>query len=238
MVEIRGANAAHLGNDDPQAAREAAVASLRKHGIKVGCLMGYTHFSTVDDQAREKTVNECIKAIGLAKQIGAPVLRVFGGQPEDMDMKAAIPRAAKAIRKVVDAAQAANIQLALESHDAWCSSDNMLGLINAVDHPSLKVCWDPANVMPGESIDVSFEKLSSRIVHVHLKDITVDESRKVTPVLPGTGQVPLARIAGMLIGTGYKGCISLEWERWWHRSLPDGELALSAFAKLYREWTA
>jgi sugar phosphate isomerase/epimerase len=237
-IEIRGATGAHLGIDDSAETRAAAVECAKANKLSIACLMGYTNFSTLDETARNTSVQNTLKYIQLAKDIGAPVLRVFGGQPEDHDIKAAIPRAAAAIAKVTDAAKAAGVTMAIESHDAWCSSPNVLGLIHAVNHPNFKICWDPANAMGIETPSQSFAQLKNHIAHVHMKDIKVLPDGKHEAVIPGEGEVPMGQITRLLCSTNYAGAISLEWEKWWVPSLPDAEFAFRPFVKLYSTWYA
>ncbi len=235
-VEIRGATGAHLGIDDTAEARADAVACAKKHRLTISALMGYTNFSTLDDTARNTSIQNTFKYIQLASDIGAPILRIFGGQPEDKDMAAAIPRAAAAIAQVTAAAKEAKVTLAIESHDAWCESPNVLALLEKVAHPSLKVCWDPANVMGTETPAQSFSHLKNHIAHVHLKDIKRLPDGKHEPVLPGTGEVPMAQITRLLQSINYAAAISLEWEKWWVPSLPDADFAFRPFVKLYAGW--
>jgi sugar phosphate isomerase/epimerase len=237
-VEIRGATGAHLGIDDTAETRAAAVECAKSHKLAISCLMGYTNFSTLDDKAREASIQSTLRYIQLAKDINAPVLRIFGGQPEDHDIAAAIPRAAAAIAQVTTTAAEAKVILAIESHDAWCHSPNVLGLVNKVNHPNLKICWDPANAMGIETPAQSFTQLKNHIVHVHLKDIKLQPDGKHIAVLPGTGDVPMAQIARLLQSINYTGAVSLEWEKWWIPTLPDAEFAFRPFVKLFNGWYA
>ncbi len=237
-VEIRGATGAHLGIDDTAEARAAAVASAKKHRLQIAALMGYTNFSTLDDTARNTSIQNTLKYIQLAKDIGAPVLRIFGGQPEDHDMATAIPRAAAAISQVTAAAKEAKVIMAIESHDAWCHSPNVLALLERVVHPNLKVCWDPANAMGIEPPAQSFTQLKNHIAHVHLKDIKRLPDGKHQAVLPGTGEVPMDQISRLLQSINYTGAVSLEWEKWWVPSLPDADFAFRPFVKLFNSWYA
>ena len=84
-------------------------------------------------------------------------------------------------------------------------------LLAALDHPNLKVVWDPANTLvAGESPMEGYAKLPlERIAHVHAKDCTV-ENHKATWLELGKGAIPWPEQIDALARDGYAGWISLE----------------------------
>jgi len=85
-------------------------------------------------------------------------------------------------------------------------------VLAAVDHPNLKVVWDPANaVVSGEkAVPDGYRLLPvSRIQHVHAKDCTMDGHKPSFCEL-GAGVVGWREQIDALERDGYKGWISLE----------------------------
>jgi glucosamine-6-phosphate deaminase len=52
-----------------------------------------------------------------------------------------------------------------------------------------------------------------------------------TPVLPGEGDVPAARVLLWLLSSGYDGWVSFEWEKRWHPEIAGAEVALPHFVR-------
>jgi len=81
---------------------------------------------------------------------------------------------------------------------------------------------------------VLFRSLGGRIRHVHLKDLkrtTGPAEARWTPALVGEGEFPAAEVLGLLHRSGYAGFVSFEWEKRWHPSIEEPEVALPRFAR-------
>jgi glucosamine-6-phosphate deaminase len=100
----------------------------------------------------------------------------------------------------------------------------------------LGVIWDPANAYSefGEEPEHGRRALGALVRHVHLKD----ERRPTppakplpwTPVLPGRGEFPAARVLTLLDAEGYDRFVSFEWEKRWHPQIEEPEVALPHFS--------
>ena len=85
-------------------------------------------------------------------------------------------------------------------------------VLAAIDHPNLKVVWDPCNALvAGENPYPEGYGLvpPDRIAHVHAKDCTVTD-HKPTFCAVGEGGVDWKGQIASLVSDGYKGWISLE----------------------------
>jgi len=85
-------------------------------------------------------------------------------------------------------------------------------VLAAIDHPNLKVVWDPANCyVSGENpYPEGYGKLPiSRIVHVHAKDCHVEGHKPIWGPL-GEGGIDWKGQIAALAHDGYKGWVSLE----------------------------
>jgi fatty-acyl-CoA synthase len=54
----------------------------------------------------------------------------------------------------------------------------------------------------------------------------------------GEGDVPVREMLALLIGGGYDGWVSVEWEKRWHPELGEPEVALPQHLWLLRNWAA
>src|SRR5580698_11180944 len=113
-------------------------------------------------------------AFAIAKKMNAPIVRVFSYwrtvKPEEC-----FEAVVKSLRKLAEKAAKENLIIGLENEHA-CNigtGRETARVLAALDHPNLKVVWDPANAMvAGETpIPEGYRVLDpKRIAHVHAKD--------------------------------------------------------------------
>jgi L-ribulose-5-phosphate 3-epimerase len=153
------------------------------------------------------------RAFEIARCTGAGIIRVFSYwrtiQPE-----ACFARIVEALRILADQAAAHGVVIGLENEHACNISTGAESapLLAALDHPQLKLVWDPANALvAGENpFPHGYGKLSpARIVHVHAKDCTVEGHTAAWCEL-GKGAVDWQGQVAALRSDGYAGWISLE----------------------------
>jgi sugar phosphate isomerase/epimerase len=152
------------------------------------------------------------RAFEIARRTGARIIRVFSYwrtvQPE-----ACFERIVETLRGLADHAAVEGVTIGLENEHA-CNigtGAETARLLKALEHPNLKVVWDPANALvAGESPMEGYVKLpAARIAHVHAKDCTVQD-HKATWLELGTGAIPWTAQLDALTRDGYAGWISLE----------------------------
>jgi sugar phosphate isomerase/epimerase len=171
------------------------------------------------------------RALALARRLGAPYVRVFafrrsgmvgagnpsprlpvgGPIPEEM-----LDRVAEGLREAARRAEEAGIILALENvRSCWANTGvNTAAVLEAVDSPSLRALWDPANdlVSGGTPYPEGYEAVRPHLVHVHVKDARViDPETGLTRWEPiGEGEVDYTRQLRALLEDRYEGVVSLE----------------------------
>jgi sugar phosphate isomerase/epimerase len=121
---------------------------------------------------------------------------------------------------VLRVAERYGVAIGIEPHQAISkTTDGLMRLATLVDHPLLRVNYDTGNAyLAGEDIYAALERVGSRLVHVHAKDISVAHSEaergKVTgtPVGCGCGDgvVDWARVISIIRKNGFKGVLSVE----------------------------
>lgn len=153
------------------------------------------------------------RALEIAHRTGAKIIRVFSYwrtiRPQEC-----FDRVAAALRALADQGAAHNVIIGLENEHACqiATGAETAQLLAAVDHPNLKVVWDPCNaVVAGEPSYVEgYSRVpANRIVHVHAKDCTATNH---TPAFcaVGDGAVRWPAQIEALKNDGYTGWLSLE----------------------------
>lgn len=153
------------------------------------------------------------RAFDIAERAGARIIRVFSYW-RTVDPQREYPRIARALRDLADQALDRGIIIGLENEHACnvgTAAEAAL-MLAAVDHPALKLIWDPANAFVlGETPYPSGYALLpfERIVHVHAKDCVMSGEKPVWGPL-GEMSVDWKGQVAALVRDGYKGAVSLE----------------------------
>jgi L-ribulose-5-phosphate 3-epimerase len=171
------------------------------------------------------------RALLLARQFGAPLVRVFAFRRSDMIglgnpsprlpdggpiPEEVLDRVAEALREAARRAEAAGVVLALENvRSCWANTGvNMAKVIAAVKSPALKALWDPGNdyVSGGTPFPDGYDAVSENIVHIHVKDARVeDASTGLTRwEAIGEGEIDYQGQIRALLEDGYREVVSLE----------------------------
>jgi L-ribulose-5-phosphate 3-epimerase len=153
------------------------------------------------------------RAFEIANRAGAGVIRVFSYwrtvRPEEC-----FTRIVDALGGLAEQAREHGVIIGLENEHA-CNigtGEETGRLMVAIDHPNLKVVWDPANALvAGETpFPDGYRRIpTSRIAHVHAKDCTVEDHRPTWCAL-GEGAVGWTGQIAALANDGYRGWLSLE----------------------------
>jgi L-ribulose-5-phosphate 3-epimerase len=152
-------------------------------------------------------------AFSLAKHFGAKIVRVFSYW-RTVDPAACFEPICKALSGLADQARQHGLIIGLENEHA-CNigtAEESAKVLKAVDHPNLKLVWDPANALVGgeNPFPYGYGLLpANRIVHVHVKDCHMEGAKPVWgPV--GTRAVDWKGQLKALKQDGYEGWLSLE----------------------------
>lgn len=226
----------------------AGIAETRRRlqdaGVQAACLSSsiaivYAMGAEVD---RKAAIAHSERYLDMAKEVGAPVIRLFCGEaPAALEPAVALELAAGALREIGDFARARGIRVAIETHDAFIRTDLLMDLIRRTNHPAVGVLWDihhPYRVM-GETVEQSMRHLDGRVFHAHVKDSVMSDGEEgYTYTLLGRGDVPIREAMVALKAAGYDGYYSLEWEKRWVPELDDPEVAIPQYAEVMRAWWA
>lgn len=137
--------------------------------------------------------------------LGAPVIRIFAGNPpKGISESQAIQYAIPNIKRACDVAAKHGVILGLENHDFLTKIDRMMELIDAIDHPYFGVNFDSGNFHSDTPYD-DLAKIAPFTVNAQIKTETRNASGKRAPM-------DYPRVIQILRDGGYSGYIVLEYE--------------------------
>ncbi len=201
---------------------------LRDAGLTLAAHGCGNNFALADAQARQRQIDDVQASIIEAAELGAPVLRIFGGKIEPerlergMGVHIGMPLVMQALEQCLPVARKHGVVLALENHGNLPGrAYEMQQIVRHFDSPFLQCTFDIANFLGGYMKDEvddplrAAECLMPWIAHVHVKDVgpTPPGSRcKVEPSVIGQGMVPIRQVVASIAASGYQGFYSLEYE--------------------------
>jgi sugar phosphate isomerase/epimerase len=203
-----------LPSREPQYFRKLKRLALSR-GLVISGAGISTDFCNPDPGEREKTIKKVEDGLNIARELGAPVLRVFGGYvPEGFSERQAAQWATEAFKKCVVYAEKSGVVIALENHGGITArADNVVGMVKDVDSPWFRVNLDLGNYRESTYEDVA--KTVPYAVHIHGK-IRIAEN----------GEVDYKKVKKILEDKGYNGFISIEYEE-----NEDPKIEVPKFAK-------
>lgn len=163
---------------------------------------------TFEDQPRLSA-----RAFQVAHKTGARIIRVFSYWRTETPEKN-LDRIAAALADLAKKAAKEDLIIGLENEHA-CNigtATETARVLAAVNHPNLRVIWDPANCeVAGETAYPGGYRIldPKRIVHVHAKDCHMEGHTPVWGPL-GTRTLDWKGQIAALLADGYRGYVSLE----------------------------
>jgi len=161
------------------------------------------------------------KAVRFAKALGAPVINTDEGiRPAWLDDEEVWHVMRYTLKKVLPIAERYGISIGIEPHQSLTrTTAGLLRIATLVDSPMLRVNYDTGNAfLGGEDPYAGLEAVAGLVVHIHAKDIAIqqaeEEKGKVTgtPVgcACGDGVIDWARVVRILKAHGFDGVLSVE----------------------------
>ena len=183
--------------------------------MAVSCISTSFTFSNPDPAERLKTIENVKKCLRVADTVGAPYIRVFGGDvPNGLEATGVIDYIAEALDECTEYAEKEKLRsmILVETHDAFSHSKYIGEVLSQVFSKKLGVLWDvlhPIRVL--ESVEDTYDSICDHIRHVHVHDCAFNDDRtKLVPCPPGEGFIPMSRITDLLKSGNFRGYLSLE----------------------------
>ncbi len=236
-VEVRCLEGAPLEPDRFATTLPAPTAS-RDALTRAGCRTVVFGTSIKLFQATAADLETAVAFARLADELRCPWLRIFdGGQADTLPSPAAIAQVVTWWQRWQDVRRDLRLQadICVETHDGLVRCDALAALLRAL--PELNLLWDAHHTWrAGESLSAFHALAAPAIRHIHAKDsINRPSKRKpFTYCAPGSGEFPWTRFRELLENSGYRGCVSFEWERHWNPELAPLETVLPDFIREMR----
>ncbi|MGQ9690722.1 MAG: sugar phosphate isomerase/epimerase family protein [Thermoproteota archaeon] len=189
-----------IASKEPRYVKELKRLALSR-GLPVSCVGIFTNLCKASSSEIEKNLKDVEEGLEIARELGSPALRVFGGYPsEGCSEEQAARMVTDALRKCVVYAEDNGVVIALENHGGITArAGNVVKIVEDVGSPWLRVNLDLGNYLtsPYEEIAVTVPYA----VHIHGK-ISI----------AGGGRIDYGKIKQILEEKGYNGFISIEYE--------------------------
>jgi sugar phosphate isomerase/epimerase len=161
------------------------------------------------------------QAIRFAKVVGAPVLTSDEGMKPDWVPSEEVFDVMKyTLTRVCMIAERYGISIGIEPHQfITTKTEGLMRVAMLVKSPMLRVNYDTGNAwLGGEDPYEGLKTVGKLLVHMHAKDISVQQSEKDRGAIMGTpvgcacgdGVIDWTKVIGILKDMGYDGALSVE----------------------------
>ena len=237
-VELRtlGTGSSALASDPALAQPQKVRRLLDDSGVAPVCLSTSVALHHRDSADAQRADQQALAYLDLASQIGCPQLRVFGYKVRPgQNRQAVIQQIAQRAKPLVDRAAEQGVRLLFENAGSFNRAKEWWWLFNLIDHPMIGMCWNVANAAAaGEPPSVSVPCLNTRIHLAKVKDTHIGEGSGFVGL--GSGTVGVQEFVKRLLGVGFDGFITFEWDRLWLPSLAPAQEVLPEAHKRLAGW--
>ena len=237
---------------------------LKDSGFRVAGLASSVRFDANLESERAAQIEIGRRYIEMCVALGGEFIRVFGDvlPPEgDPARSGMIHQVADGLATLAETADAAGIQILLETHGDFSASPPCVEVMQLASHRSVGLVWDTHHPwrFHGEPLADTWNRLRPWTRHTHWKDSVTIRDRVTTAeataaahaasqlmaghqhadyVLFRGGEFPAFECLKLLLTDGYSSWHSLEWEKMWHPELMGPDIALPLFPIKMRELEA
>ncbi|WP_371660114.1 sugar phosphate isomerase/epimerase family protein [Streptomyces sp. NBC_00280] len=207
------------------AERADVAAEFKASGVEILGLAGYVRVAAPGDD--EPVLTELRALLELARDLGAPFVRVFPGGGTDQSPEEADATAARRLGRAAEYAGDYGVRILLETHDSHRTGADAIRVLGPVGHRQAGALWDVMHTwLGGEQPTDSFAALSPHLGYVQVKDIASTED--TTPVALGAGVLPLGECVEVLARHSWDGWLCWEYEKRWYEAAAPLEGLLGA----------
>jgi len=162
---------------------------LEEAGLGVACIATTVRLHELSATAGQRAVDGGKRAIDLAKEVGAGVIRVWGFQMERGEIRAEVmARIGTRLREIAEYGQTASVDVALQNGGTFVYAKELLQIVELAAHPRAGVCWNMGTAAAvGEKPGLSVPTLGKKVFHAQVWDARPGDW--IVPVTMGTGDV-------------------------------------------------
>ena len=240
-IELRGIEAEMDLTKRPEFIGSRLAASkkdLEALNLKISDLGASARMHEADPKVRAAQMDEGKRFLDLAAQLGVPYVRVFGDRIVAGETReSTLPRVIEGLRTLGEHGRGSGVSVLIESHGDFADSPSLAKILDGAAMPNVALLWDAHHTVvigkedPGET----YKALGRYVRHTHLKDSRPEGTAR-RYVLTGTGEVPVKKTVDVLAAAGYRGYYCLEWEKAWHPTIDEPEVAFPHYAETMRRY--
>jgi sugar phosphate isomerase/epimerase len=215
---------------------------LRENHFEISSITHFAGFTGSGGQSFRQSMFKALDVIQLASDINAKTVVIHAGSRNGHTRNHAMRLLKTAFRVLAEAAQAVNVQLALEPVHMGCGPDfflntvpQCLDVIAEIDNPNLGVVFDSYHLALDSDVLNWFDSISSYVRLVQLGDAKFAPMGKQNRCMLGQGRVPLMELLSLFNGSGYSGFYEIELQGAGVDHLDYQEL-LNQSQKTAKEW--
>ena len=166
--------------DDPFRVRDV----VEKHGLKISAFSSHSQLSKP-----EIAVEYLKQAARFAKEAGAPIINTHEGHKQTWTTEEEDYVLIKySIKEALKVCERRGIKIGLETHQTYSLSiEGYDRILNLVDSPAVGANFDTGNAYLGGLDPVAWlEHVKTRVIHMHAKDISHEQSAAERGKVMGT----------------------------------------------------
>lgn len=198
--------------DDPHEMKDI----LARHGMKLSALSSHAPL-----MRPEVAIPYMEQAIRFAAVVGAPILTSDEGiRPRWVPMEEAFTTMKYTLTRVCMTAERYGISIGIEPHQTISkTTEGLMRIATLVDSPMLRVNYDTGNAWLGGADPYDgLRTVGKRLIHMHAKDISVQQSEALRGAVTGTpvgcacgdGVIDWEKVLGILGEINFDGVLSVE----------------------------
>lgn len=193
---------------------DESVELLRQSGLKFAAIVHASLFRLDDPSVWEKQQQEFRRTIDTAKALGAGCIYTTSGHRGRLEWEDAARAYCKAMRPVVDYANAQHIPFLLEPtvalHASLSIVHTLRDTIRLAEQAGMGICIDLFHCWTDSDLKESIAKAVPQCGLVQVSDYVMGDTSLPCRAVPGDGDIPLERILGWILDGGYRGFFDLE----------------------------
>jgi sugar phosphate isomerase/epimerase len=167
-----------------------------------------------EDEALESARRELSRTLAAARVLGARTVYMTTGGRGSLTWEEAAGRFCSAIAPCVEEARAAGIELLIEAAPAFYADmyivHTLRDSLQLAEQAGIGVCIDIFGCWTEPRLRESIARAMERCHLVQVADYVLGDRALPCRAVPGDGAIPLPRIIGWLLETGYRGPFDLE----------------------------
>jgi sugar phosphate isomerase/epimerase len=211
---------------------------VRDAGLRVTNLIGLGPFHLAEPEQWTAQRDRLLRAVEAGVTVGAECLVLTTGPAGGLTWEDAADRFADALAPVVRAATATGVPIALEHTNSLRVDVGFVHTLrDAIDlarRLDIGVCMEINACWAERDLAGTIAAGVDRIRLVQVSDYAVGTLSTPARLVPGDGDIPIARILGQVLDAGYAGCFDLELigpaieDEGYERAVPRAITALDA----------